>query len=167
MKIYLINPRFPSRSGTSPSVRTLRQRVPVPALSLATLAGLTPGGHELAICDENVRPVDVQKDADLVGITGYHIQKEQVFHLADAFRKRGVTVAIGGPLVQRQNLDECLLHADAVFLGEAEYTGRRSSASFRQTARGPSTIKRSSWPCPIPPRRGSTCSTRRVLVGHH
>ena len=123
MKIYLINPRFPLSLWDFSLCQDLAgSAFPFPPLSLATLAGLTPGGHELAICDENVRPVDVQKDADLVGITGYHIQKEQVFHLADAFRKRGVTVAIGGPLVQRQNLDECLLHADAVFLGEAEYT---------------------------------------------
>ena len=123
MKIYLINPRFPLSLWDFSLCQDLAgSAFPFPPLSLATLAGLTPRGHEVVICDENVRPVDLQQDADLVGITGYHIQKEQVFHLADAFRKRGVTVAIGGPLVQRDNLDECRTHADAVFLGEAEYT---------------------------------------------
>jgi radical SAM superfamily enzyme YgiQ (UPF0313 family) len=123
MKIYLINPRFPLSLWDFSLCRDLAgSAFPFPPLSLATLAGLTPGGHEIAICDENVRPVEMNRDADLVGITGYHIQQEQVFRLADAFRKRGITVAIGGPLVQRRNLDECLLHGDAVFLGEAEYT---------------------------------------------
>lgn len=123
MKIYLINPRFPLSLWDFSLCQDLAgSAFPFPPLSLATLAGLTPAGHEIVICDENVRPVELNRDADLVGITGYHIQKEQVFRLADAFRKRGVTVAIGGPLVQRDNLDACLTHADAVFLGEAEYT---------------------------------------------
>jgi radical SAM superfamily enzyme YgiQ (UPF0313 family) len=123
MKITLINPRFPLSLWDFSLCRDLAgSAFPFPPLSLATLAGLTPRRHEVVICDENVRPVDLQRNADLVGITGYHIQKEQVFRLADAFRKRGITVAIGGPLVQRDNLDECLTHADAVFLGEAEYT---------------------------------------------
>lgn len=123
MKITLINPRFPLSLWDFSLCRDLAgSAFPFPPLSLATLAGLTPRGHDIVICDENVRPVDMNRDADLAGITGYHIQKEQVFRLADAFRKRGVTVAIGGPLVQRDNLGECLTHADAVFLGEAEYT---------------------------------------------
>ena len=95
---------------------------PFPPLSLATLAALTPREHEVVICDENVKPVDFDTDADIVGITGYHIQKERVYQLADLFRSKGKTVAIGGPLVQKSNLGECAEHADVVFLGEAEYT---------------------------------------------
>ena len=95
---------------------------PFPPLSLATLAALTPRGHEVFIFDENIKPIDTALTGDIVGITGYDIQKERVYQLADEFRGRGITVAIGGPLVRKSDLDECAKHADVVFLGEAEYT---------------------------------------------
>ncbi len=123
MKICLVNPRFPLSLWDFTLCRDLSgSAFPFPPLSLATLAGLTPAGHEIMIQDENVRPIDIPADADIVGITGYHIQEERVFELADGLRQRGITVAIGGPLVRTGNLDECACHADAVFLGEAEYT---------------------------------------------
>jgi radical SAM superfamily enzyme YgiQ (UPF0313 family) len=123
MKIYLVNPRFPLSLWDLSLCRDLDgSAFPFPPLSLATLAALTPRKHEVVVCDENVRPIDLDADADIIGITGYSIQKERVFELADAFRKRGKKVAIGGPFVQRANVEECSGHADAVFLGEAEYT---------------------------------------------
>jgi radical SAM superfamily enzyme YgiQ (UPF0313 family) len=123
MKICLINPRFPLSLWDFTLCRDLSgSAFPFPPLSLATLAGLTPAGHEVIIFDENVGLLDVPKDTDIVGITGYHIQEERVFALADGLRKQGMTVAIGGPLVRKENLELCALHADAVFLGEAEYS---------------------------------------------
>ncbi len=123
MKILLINPRFPLSLWDFSLCRDLDgSAFPFPPLSLAALAGLTPRGHEVRISDENVRPIDLDASADIAGITGYAVQKDRVFELADGFRRRGVTVALGGPLVQDHTLDECLEHADAVFLGEAEYT---------------------------------------------
>lgn len=123
MKICLINPRLPLSLWDFSYSRDIDGNVfPFPTLSLATLAALTPGEHEVVICDENVKHVDFDTDADIVGITGYHIQKERVYQLADSLRSKGKTVAIGGPLVQKSNLDECTEHADVVFLGEAEYT---------------------------------------------
>ena len=126
MKICLINPRFPLSLWDFTLCRDLSgSAFPFPPLGLATLAGLTPDSHEVVILDENVRPLTIPKDADIVGITGYHIQQERVFALADELRKQGTTVAIGGPLVRSENLDLCFSHADAVFLGEAEYTWPR------------------------------------------
>jgi radical SAM superfamily enzyme YgiQ (UPF0313 family) len=123
MRIYLVNPAFPLSLWDFSGCRDIDgSAFPFPPLSLATLAALTPGGHEVVIGDENVRPVDLDFEADVVGITGYSIQKERVYELADAFRKRGIAVAVGGPLVRKATLDECAAHADAVFLGEAEYT---------------------------------------------
>ncbi len=123
MKIYLVNPRYPLSLWDLSLCKDLDgSAFPFPPLALATVAALTPAGHEVAIADENVRPVDLAADADVVGITGYSIQEERVFELADAFRRRGKLVAIGGPLVRQANLDACARHADAVFLGEAEYT---------------------------------------------
>ncbi|NCO83146.1 MAG: B12-binding domain-containing radical SAM protein [Nitrospirae bacterium CG_4_10_14_3_um_filter_44_29] len=123
MKICLINPSFPLSLWDFSLCRDIDgSAFPFPPLSLATLAALTPMEHEVAICDENIKPVDFDTDADIVGITGCHIQKERVYQLAGSFRSKGKTVAIGGPLVQKSNLGECAEHADAVFLGEAEYT---------------------------------------------
>jgi radical SAM superfamily enzyme YgiQ (UPF0313 family) len=123
MKICLVNPRFPLSLWDFTLCRDLSgSAFPFPPLSLATLAGLTSAGHEVTLLDENVRPLTIPKDADVVGITGYHIQEERVFALADGLRQEGVIVALGGPLVRKENLDRCASHADAVFLGEAEYT---------------------------------------------
>ncbi|RJQ41765.1 MAG: DUF4070 domain-containing protein [Nitrospiraceae bacterium] len=123
MKICLINPRLPLSLWDFSYSRDLDGNAfPFPPLSLSTLAALTPEKHEVLICDENVKPVDFDTDVDIVGITGYHIQKERVYQLADSFRSKGKTVALGGPFVQKSNLDECAEHADVVFLGEAEYT---------------------------------------------
>ena len=123
MKICLVNPRFPPSLWDFSYCRDIDgSKFPFPPLSLTTLAGLTPEEHEVVICDENVSPLNLPLETDIVGITGHYIQKERVYQLAHSFRSRGITVAIGGPLVQRSNLDECAAHADVVFLGEAEYT---------------------------------------------
>jgi len=34
---------------------------------------LTPAGHEVVLCDENLGPIDFDTDADLVGITGFAV----------------------------------------------------------------------------------------------
>ena len=123
MKICLINPRFPLSLWDFSLCRDIDgSKFPFPPLPLTTLAALTPGEHQITILDENAGPLDLDVDADIVGITGYHAQKERVFELAGGFRARGITVAIGGPIVRGDNLEECARHADAVFLGEAEYT---------------------------------------------
>ncbi len=123
MKILLVNPRFPPSLWDYSYCRDITGiAFPFPPLALATVAALTPREHEVAICDENVRAVRFDTDADVIGITGYSPQKDRVYELADEFRKRGKIVAIGGPLVDRSNVGECTRHADVVFLGEAEYT---------------------------------------------
>jgi radical SAM superfamily enzyme YgiQ (UPF0313 family) len=123
MKIFLVNPRFPLSLWDFSYCRDITGNAfPFPPLSLATLAALTPREHEVVICDENVHPVSLDADADIVGITGYSTQKNRVYQLADEFRKKGRMVVIGGPLVERSNIGECARHADVVFLGEAEYT---------------------------------------------
>lgn len=126
MRIYLVNPAFALSLWDFSGCRDIDgSSFPFPPLPLAALAALTPGGHEVVIGDENVRPVDLDFGADVVGITGYSMQKERVYELADAFRKKGAKVAIGGPLVRKDTVGECAAHADAVFLGEAEYTWPR------------------------------------------
>jgi len=101
LNIVLVNPSFPRSLWDFSGCRDLSgDAFPFPPLSLPTLAALTPPGHRVAIVDENVAPRPRDLAADVVGITGYQVQKERVFALADDFRKRGKLVAIGGPLVR-------------------------------------------------------------------
>ena len=126
MKILLINPLFPPSLWDFSLSRDLEgSRYTHPPLALPTLAALTPPVHQVALVDENVEPVDFEADADVVGITGYWIQRHRVFAIADGFRSRGKRVVIGGPLVEASTIDEVARHADHVFQGEAEYTWPR------------------------------------------
>lgn len=90
-----------------------------PSLSLAALAAVTPEPWDVALCDENIEPLDLNSDADLVAITAMTPQAPQAYRIAAAFRARGKRVVMGG--FHASNLpEEALLHVDAVVVGEGE-----------------------------------------------
>jgi radical SAM superfamily enzyme YgiQ (UPF0313 family) len=124
--VYLVQPRFPSSYwGMEHFLALTPFRAVFPPLGLLTLAALAPEGFHVTVCDENAgEPVDFATPAEIVGITGYIIQMDRVFAIADEFRARGKTVVIGGPMA---NLlpEECRPHCDVLFQGEAEYTWPR------------------------------------------
>jgi radical SAM superfamily enzyme YgiQ (UPF0313 family) len=122
LKIYLIAPKNPESFWTFDRVLpSLGKRCVFPNLSLPTVAGLTPPGHEVVLCDENVEPVDLEVDADVVGLTGYVVHKRRILQLADAFRRRGKLVVAGGPFATLCP-EELRERVDVLFVGEAEYT---------------------------------------------
>lgn len=126
MRVLLINPAFPPSLWDFSMSRDIEgKKYTHPPLALPTLAALTSPEHAVQLLDENVEPLDLSAETDLVGITGYHIQRDRVFEIADGFRARGVRVAIGGPIVEASTIDEVAQHADHVFQGEAEYTWPR------------------------------------------
>jgi len=91
----------------------------LPPLGVSVVAALTPSGHEVTICDENVEPITYEP-VDLVGISTLLVsQAPRAFAIADEFRARGIPVVLGGltvtclPELSRQ-------HADTIVLGEAE-----------------------------------------------
>jgi radical SAM superfamily enzyme YgiQ (UPF0313 family) len=90
-----------------------------PHLSLPTLASYTPGGVEVEIVDEKFRALPDARGYDLVGITAMTPLAPRAYRIADAFRRQGVPVVLGGyhPTVLP---DEALEHADCVCIGEAE-----------------------------------------------
>jgi radical SAM superfamily enzyme YgiQ (UPF0313 family) len=71
------------------------------------------------LIDENVEQIDLEAEADWVAITCMTASAPRAYDVADAFRKRGIPVVIGGihPSVMP---DEAGEHADAVAIGEAE-----------------------------------------------
>ena len=90
-----------------------------PYLALPTLATLTPSDVEVNITDENVETIDFDKNVDIVGITVPTFLAIRAYEIADEFRKRGVTVVLGG-IHPSMLPEEAIGHADAVVIGEAE-----------------------------------------------
>lgn len=92
-------------------------------LWVATLAAHTPADVELTFRDDGLEPIALDKDADcpdLVGISVNSKTASRAYAIADAYRKRGVKVVLGG--IHATALpDEALEHADAVVVGEAEW----------------------------------------------
>jgi len=119
MRILLVKPRWFVKDG----VYRFLDQVPFQPLHLGILAALSEG-HEVKIVDQDWDEVPTDGDFDLVGITSTTFTSKRAFELADGFRRRGVPVVLGG--VHACLLPgECLEHADAVVVGEAEYVWPR------------------------------------------
>lgn len=102
-----------------------------PSLSLAAIAAATPAHWQVALCDENVEPVDFAADVTMVALTAMTPQAPRAYEIADRFRQRGVTVVMGGFHVS--NLpDEALHHVDAVVVGEGDSVWPRLLADFEK-----------------------------------
>lgn len=101
-----------------------------PPLGLATLAGYLNDSDEVKIIDEHVEKVDLEDNPDLVAIEVYVTSVSRAYAIADAYRKRGVFVVMGGLHVTACP-DEALLHADALVLGPAEEAWPRFLEDFR------------------------------------
>ena len=88
-------------------------------LSLPHIASLVPAGHAVAIQDERVAPLKLSASIDLVLMSVKSCFAPRAFEIAARLRTMGVPVVMGGchPTI---NPDECLEHADAVVVGEAE-----------------------------------------------
>jgi radical SAM superfamily enzyme YgiQ (UPF0313 family) len=120
MKIVLILPaarhlRVTYENQNVPRRKMLRFSV----LSLTTIAALTPGEHEVKIVDENVEPLDLNVDADVVGITFMTGLAPRAYELARHFRGRGIITVAGGfhPTLCTQ---EAVKYFDIVVAGQAE-----------------------------------------------
>ena len=118
MKIQLLSPAGEiHRSGTGIFKTALRYA----PLTLTTLAALIPEelNAEITIQDEGVQPIDLNFDADLVGISAITGTALRAYQIADTLRAKGHTVVLGG--VHATLLpDEAAPHADALVLGYAE-----------------------------------------------
>jgi len=91
------------------------------SLTIPILAALIPEEHTVEVVEGTYEDVDFDKHYDLVGISFMTEISYLAYEISDEFRKRGVTVVMGGwhssalPLEVKQ-------HADAVFIGESEDT---------------------------------------------
>ena len=92
----------------------------LPRLGLGTLAALTPKTDEVIYTDDLVKPFDLErdvKDVDLVGISVDSKTASRSYAIADAYRRRGVKVVLGG-IHPTALPDEALRFADSVVLND-------------------------------------------------
>jgi radical SAM superfamily enzyme YgiQ (UPF0313 family) len=97
---------------------------------MAVVAALTPRDVEVSLTDENVTPIDFQKEIDLVGITSMTSTSQRAYKIADTFRSVGKKVVLGGihPSILPE---EAAQHADAIVIGEAEGIWPQLIADFK------------------------------------
>jgi radical SAM superfamily enzyme YgiQ (UPF0313 family) len=121
-KILFVYPRFPPSFWSFGFIKHIGGfEAVMPPLGLAMLAALTPTEFEVHVVDENIEAVDVDADCDIVALSAMTIQESRLFEIADAFRRRGRLVCMGGPICNVLP-ERCRPHCDVLFEGEGEYT---------------------------------------------
>jgi radical SAM superfamily enzyme YgiQ (UPF0313 family) len=118
LRVKLILPAL--TEATSPYWRPIKYSL-FPPLGLATLAGYLDPDDDATIVDEHVERLTTDDRPDLVVIQVYITSARRSYAIADAYRARGVFVALGGLHVTSLP-DEAAPHADAIFLGPGEQT---------------------------------------------
>ncbi len=97
-----------------------QRRLYLPGLTLPMLAAVTPANCSLRLLNETAEDVPFDEHWDLVGITGMGSGIVRAWQIADEFRRRGVTVVIGGIAASLGDPELTLKHADTLVTGEAE-----------------------------------------------
>ena len=125
MKLLIIAPKWPDGSLWGQIYFRF------PYLALTTLAALTGEDWKVSIIDENVDAIDFSDSPDLVAITIMTPLAKRGYEIADAFRRKGVSVVLGGihPTMMK---DEAKIHADSVVMGEAEQTWPLVLSDFKR-----------------------------------
>ncbi|NTU98274.1 MAG: radical SAM protein, partial [Chlorobiaceae bacterium] len=89
-------------------------------MALGVLTSITPKQHHIEITDEHFGDaINYDGNYDLVCITSRTIDATRAYEIADAFRKKGKKVILGGLHVSF-NTEEARPHADCLVCGEAE-----------------------------------------------
>jgi radical SAM superfamily enzyme YgiQ (UPF0313 family) len=114
MNIALIYPNI-GRKGDSLFLDGARME----PLGLTVIAGLTPSDIQIEIIDDRLEEIPYDKHFDLIAISVQIFTARRSYEIAEAFRKRGVPVALGGIHVTLAP-EEAAEHADVIILGDAE-----------------------------------------------
>ncbi len=121
MNALLIYPQFPETFWSFKyALSFLGKRAAQPPLGLMTVAALLPGNWNKRLVDMNVERLS-NRDldwADVVLLSGMHIQREALVAIVERCRARGLRTVVGGPITSSVPAAE--LKADHVVIGEAE-----------------------------------------------
>jgi radical SAM superfamily enzyme YgiQ (UPF0313 family) len=149
--------------ATSPFWRPIKYSL-FPPLGLATLAAYLRADDHAIIVDEHVQPLPVDDTPDIAVIQVYITNAYRAYKLADAYRARGVFVALGGLHVTSLPA-EAAAHADAIFLGPGEQTFPQFLADFREGRPAPVYCSTSGRTLDrVPPIRRDLLARRNYLV---
>ena len=125
MRVVFIQPSVGRKADGTPYPAAWRME----PLGIARLAALTPPDVVRTFFDDRLEPVDTETTADLACLTVETFTARRAYQIADAFRRRGVPVVLGGfhPTFRP---DEAAAHGDALVIGEpalpfARREGRR------------------------------------------
>lgn len=123
MKFKLIYPKWEKLDQQT--------RFLLPPHGPVVFAATIPADIEVEFIDENAQNLNIEKDVDFVGISAMLTsQITRGWEIADAYRKLGVKVIFGG-IATMLHAEETGLHADAVFIGEAEGRMEQVFADFK------------------------------------
>ena len=121
MNALLIYPQFPDTYWSfKHALKFVGKRAAQPPLGLMTVAALLPGSWKKRLVDTNVERL-TERDlawADVVLLSGMHIQREPLVAIVERCRARGLRTVVGGPIASSVPAAE--LKADHVVIGEAE-----------------------------------------------
>lgn len=108
-------------TASSPEIaRARRSRVlNFQQITMPYLAARVPPGWEVRHIDEQAEEIDLNLNADVIGITFHTPSAYHAYEIASHFRGRGSLVVMGGPHVTLLPA-EASQHADVIFIGEAE-----------------------------------------------
>ncbi|MFY0545189.1 B12-binding domain-containing radical SAM protein [Brevibacillus sp. H7] len=129
MKIVLLSPKGPLyKHKTGIFKKNLR----VQPLTLTTLAAYVPPelNATVEIYDEGIGEIDLNIEADLIGITAITGTAPRSYELSAHFRSRGIPVVLGGPHVTLMP-EEAIQHADTIVTGYAEQTWPQLLRDFK------------------------------------
>lgn len=118
MKILLIAPASGVWSGIGKKRMLDGRTFRFSLLSILTVAGLTPEGHEIRLVDEQVEDIPFGEKFDLVGVTAMTATAPRAYEISGYFRGKGVPVILGG-FHPSLNPGEASQKSDAVVVGPA------------------------------------------------
>jgi len=118
LKIVLISPKGPLYRHKGGIFGQSLRYMP---LTFPTLKALVPPelNAEVVCVDEGIADVDLNLDADLIGMTVITGTAKRAYELAKHFRNRHIPVVMGGPHITLIP-DDAQPHADSIVVGYAE-----------------------------------------------
>jgi radical SAM superfamily enzyme YgiQ (UPF0313 family) len=125
MRVLLLYPLFPESFWSfDKALELIGRKVSLPPLGPITVAAILPQTWEFRLVDRNVRlETDADWDwADLVIISGMIVQKPDLLHLIREAKRRGKSVAVGGPYVTSVPEPAQEAGVDFLILDEGEIT---------------------------------------------
>ncbi len=112
-----------------------KKRIITPMLSIPYIAAMVEQDKDvnLKVIDEIHGLLDIENlpEADIVGLSGMTMHINRVYRLADAFKKKGSYVVLGGIHVSFM-IEEALSHADTIICGEGEVSWMRFIEDYKR-----------------------------------